>query len=328
VTATGGGHVLWGNETGESALQALLLPQLGVVARSYLALLFVLGFMWLPTLVLAADLVVGTRRFVRELPRRAVPAADADRVLLLTLLGVGSVYLLTRYRTFASARYLLPAYPLLLLLLLPSLHRLGVPPRLRRAFLTTVVGLFALQVVRTADPVSRALWGTFPVGRHDLLRVTSLTNECCGYGRDQLVYNLQFTALDALQSRALERIQPIARRRAVAVSLLANWYLIGPLDRASRRTLVPERGDSLTDVLLPEYLPLRQPTDTTLPDSVWFLALPYIDNRSPLANLGLFYVPGRPDTVRAGDYAMAVWPLVRRPVGLPASTAGIDTGSP
>jgi hypothetical protein len=131
------------------------------------------------------------------------------------------------------------------------------------------------------------------------------------------VYNLQFTAIDALQNRALERIQPVARRRTVSVSWLATWYLIGPMDGASRRTLVPAAGDS-TKMLLPEFLTVTPPGDATLPDSTWFLALPYIDERGPLANLRLYYEPGRPDTVRVGGYAMAVWPFVRRRGGAAA----------
>jgi hypothetical protein len=78
ATAT---RVLWGNESSQSLLQSLLVAQFGVVSRNYFALIFVLGFMWVPTLVLLADAAVGARHIVRERPRRAVPGMDGDRVL-------------------------------------------------------------------------------------------------------------------------------------------------------------------------------------------------------------------------------------------------------
>jgi hypothetical protein len=57
--------------------------------------------------------------------------------------------------------------------------------------------------------------------------------------------------------------------------------------------------------------PERPPT--ALPDSLWFLDLPNIDNRPPLRALAAHYRGGPPDTIRVRGYAMTVWPLVRRP---------------
>lgn len=47
--------------------------------------------------------------------------------------------------------------------------------------------------------------GTFDFGTHKMLKMTSLTGECCGYGRDQLVYNLEFVHLQRTFRKILEK---------------------------------------------------------------------------------------------------------------------------
>jgi hypothetical protein len=305
--------VLWQNEEGGNVLRAILLPHAGPVVRSSLALTFVLGFLWLPSLVLGADLAIGVGRYWRERPPRAASWIDRERAALLLAITAGTIYLSTRYPTYSNARYMLPAYPLLLAMLLPAMQRLRMPAAARRSLLAATVVLLAASVDRTVDPVSRALWETFRVGRHDLLRVTSLTDECCGAGRDQLAYNLQFTAFDGLAQAALARVQPVARGRTLGLSAWADWYVIGPLDGASRRRLAPAARDSVP-IVNPELPPSAQPA---APDSVWYLALPYVDDAAALAALRRTHTAASPDTVRAGGYAMAVWPFVRAPAPPP-----------
>jgi hypothetical protein len=245
--------------------------------------------------------------------------SDPEVLLLLAWLSAATVYLLTRYVTYANARYLLPAYPLMLLLALSSLVRLRVAAQWRVAGLAALVGLLGISAVRTVDPVSRALWGTFRVGEHDLLRVTSLTGECCGDGRDQLTYNLQFTALDDLTRAALASIQPVARHRTLGAAQNGDWYSIGPLDASSRRSMsVPDSIGRAT------YALDQPPARLTPPDSLWYLALPFLDHapvlRAARAPEWGSYEVVRADTVRTDGYAMPVLLLVRR------DRAGARTG--
>jgi hypothetical protein len=296
-------------------LRTLLTLHVGSTVRSYLALLFVLGFLWLLSLPVLVDLAVGGWRFVRRLPRRDLSGGDTEVLLLLSWLAVATVYLLTRYVTYANARYMLPAYPLVLLLALAALLRLGVPGGWRVGGLAAVVALLGVSAVRTVDPVSRALWGTFQVGEHQLLNVTSLTGECCGFGRDQLTYNLQFTAFADLTRAALAAVQPVARLRALGAGQLVDWYVVGPLDAGSERTM--DRGDAGG---LTTYAP-DNPMGRPAPDSLWYLAYPNADHEPVLqAALGPRaggYELVRADTVRAGGYRMPVLLLVRRSVMVP-----------
>src|SRR5215218_5841655 len=112
---------------------------------------------------------------------------------------VAYVWLLSRFVTFSNARYYLPIFPLVLLVAYASAVRLRIPPAARAGGAAALATLLAVSAVRTVDPVSRGLWGTWQMGERSLLSVTSLTGECCGHGRDQLAYNLEFTALATLQ---------------------------------------------------------------------------------------------------------------------------------
>ena len=297
--------VLWQGEAAQSVTASLVNPQMGPTQRSYLALLLILGFLWVPTAFVALDAGVGLMRWRGTRAARAVAGANAALLSFVSLFTVAAVFVLTRYVTFANARYLLPAYVLTLVVFGAALLRLGLAPRWRQTALAAVAALFALSAERTLDPVSRALWGVFPVGRHDFLRVASFTGECCGYGRDQLAYNLQFTAFDPLVQAALDRVRA-SGGGALAMDTLANWNLVGPLDAAGRRTL---RASGREPRVLPAGLLEKQPS---LPARAWFFVVPYLCETNALTATAQHYQVGRPDTVWAGGYAIELRPLARR----------------
>ena len=70
--------------------------------RSYLALLLILGFLWIPSCFLVADALIGVWRFGNGKPRRAVPDTPRLSLQFVTMTTVGIVFVLTRYATFAQ----------------------------------------------------------------------------------------------------------------------------------------------------------------------------------------------------------------------------------
>src|SRR3712207_8880998 len=74
-----------------------------------------------------------------------------------------------------------------------------------------------------------------------MLRVTSITRECCGYGRDQLAYNLEFTALSEAQDALYARIAP-GNQTVLLTHDYANLHTVGPLDAARRRRTLRRAG--------------------------------------------------------------------------------------
>jgi hypothetical protein len=178
--------------------------------------------------------------------------------------------------------------------------------------LATVAVLLAASATRTIDPVSRRLWGTFRFGEHELLRATSMTRECCGYGRDQLVYNLQFTAFAEAQDALYAQLRP-GLATAFVVQDYANLHTIGLLDaRTGRRTL--RRAGVIQPGIVPASMVINLPMQIADGWSAWFVEFPNMWNDEPLAGLRRRFDVGPAVWARTPDgYAMAAYPLRERP---------------
>src|SRR5262249_29824387 len=145
--------------------------------------IWILSFSWILTGIVFIALF---RLLVSSRARIALGSAPTKKtVLFLFLVLVFAAYALTRYETFANPRYFLAIAPLLILNSLVALRVLSAWASVRQAVLAGTFVLLLASNFRTLDPVSRAVWGTFSFGRHAMLRLTSWTGECCGYGRDQ-----------------------------------------------------------------------------------------------------------------------------------------------
>ena len=252
---------------------------------SYAAGIFVIGFMWVVTAFIAADLAWGGVRMARRLPKRAVPSADAGRVAYFTTLTVVLTYLLTSFRTWSNLRYFALLYPLLVILAYVSMLRLGMQWKSRTLSLAAIAALFAVSIYRSWDPVARAVYGTFPIGQGEMYRMSSITREYAGPGRDEIVYNLQFTGYHHVQNALFHVLQP-TDSTAFATSRTARWNIWSQLDAATR-----ERTLSQESVIVPRYWDdvdlLASPKR---PRDVWFLEFSYRPDHDPaLASLKPLY---------------------------------------
>ena len=77
-----------------------------------------------------------------------------------------------------------------------------------------------------------------------MLRMTSITHECCASGRDQLVYSLEFTMIERLMSDALAASAP-GDSTLIVLPDSTNWYAVSLLDRTTNRRSV----DSMKSVV-------------------------------------------------------------------------------
>ena len=239
-------------------LQQFIVPRIDPYFVNYVVMMCVLSFAWVSTAVVGSDAVVAIGRKVRKLTPRPLPGAKRRVVRFIAVLGVVSMWALTRYSSWGNSRYLLPVFALTPLMLYASLVRFGVPKTARRTLLGALAVLLGVSVVRTVDPVSRALYGTWKLGGHSLLRMTRVTGECCAAGRDQLVYNLQYTALADLTSDATAAL--VRDSTTVFFPTRMDWQSLGSLDSASSvRTL--RRTRTFTPPLL-------------YPDTLQFLSVP------------------------------------------------------
>lgn len=301
------GGALWAGTSSVDVAQMLLNAQLGPEARTFLALILVLNFHWVVSAALAADLTVGVRRFLRRLPPRPTPGARSDGLLVVTLFAVVSVYLVTRFPSLVMARYVMPVFPYVFAVGLAALLRLRAPAAARRAVLGVFVLLLAWSARATPDPVSRALWGTYRVGRQELLHVNSFAGTCCGYGLNQAIYNLEFLRFAELMQAALRHVRPVATDRLLVLPGPADWLSVNSLDRTEQRRL---RGP---DLVVPRIVRAQDlGAGLVRPDSAWFIDVAYFLGAAELARVGQLYEVGAPDSLWIDGYGIGVRQLVRR----------------
>jgi hypothetical protein len=144
-----------------------------------------------------------------------------------------------------------------------------------------------------------------------MLEMTSITGECCGRGRDQLVYNLEFTVLGALQQDAFAAVA--ANDSAVlVVPDGTTWYIVGALDKRTHRSTLSR--EDVQQPVVREVSELVQ--GSAHPRAAWFLSLPNGRAEFALRDLGGLYVIGPERRFRRGGYSLSTYPLTLRKSGL------------
>jgi hypothetical protein len=309
--AQSGEAVVWNAGTamiGQSLIRQLLVPRVDRYVATSLAVMFILNFAWIPTLGAAAGLTAVARAIGAERGRRKrIVGSFAGETGFIALVLAGTTFALTRFATYANARYYLVVAPLLSLLLCAALLRVRASPVARRAVLALFALVSVASTVRTIDPVSRRLFGTFPFGDRELLRLTSITHECCARGRDQLGYNLEFTTLEALMDDALAATQA-GDSTLLVVPDSTNWHAIPLLDaRTGRRTL-----DS-TEAIVPLVVVASSASlyASTRPSGV-YLALPNGPAQRGLTQLASAFVIGPERRFTRGPYYLSAYRLTPR----------------
>jgi sialic acid synthase SpsE len=180
-------------------------------------------------------------------------------------------------------------------------------PALRRGILGITASALLASNLRTIDPVSKWAYGTFPVGKHEMLTMTSISGECCARGLDQLVYSLEFTVLQELEQDALASIAA-DDSTVLVVPDSASWYYVGALDATThQRTL---RRDH---IVRPTVIPMQDINrGISRPSSEWFVAFPNGRVERAVRDLAGHYVVGKERTLWRGGYSLSVYPLTMR----------------
>lgn len=274
---------------------------------AYATDIFVLNFAWLMTLFIIVWLFAVIVSALRRRPIPLPPTLNRSGWIFVALTMPVTLFLVTRFPTFNNVRYLLPAFPMLVIIFGVATAALIRKPALRTAVLVIAGCLQLSSMSRTIDPLSRSVFGEFPFGRHALLDMTSLTGECCGRGRDQLVYNLQFTYFDYTQSRMFEVIRP-RDGEIVAIPPLAKWYLQGPLDVRNYSRTLRSQG-----IIRPRFVTLDDfKNGFPLPPVMRYIRYPNLDDRRELRILARSYEVRKQFAVEDDGYRLVALELVRR----------------
>lgn len=306
--STPGTTVVWGEGARLIPIPVMLLGLNGGPAvTTWLGVLLVMSFAWIATLPVALDAAIGLVRFSRRLPRRPTSGVAPNAATATMSFFAASALLLTRVQTAPLPRYMVPAVPVLLAAAGVALVRLRVGSALRRAVLAALAVSTAASVAGPIDPVSRVLWGTFRAGRREHLRVRCSNARCNDHGLDVSVVDPQFASFSSLVQAGLDRTRGDAQSRyPLAMSVEGDWHVVDVLDAAGRRSLNAVGGHTPA-VLHIEKLAIG----AAAPDTVWYLAVPWVRDAGMLAAVSRRYRVARADTVWADGNAMSVLLLVR-----------------
>ena len=168
--------------------------------------IFIINFSWLMTFLVVINffyqIYIHSRRSIEQGPGFQKRHEKTYFVSLIILIA----YFLTRFPFINNPRYMLPILPLLVILFAESLSGLLKKQSLIAWVLRLMLILLFFSSFETVDPVAKKVMGTFKFGSHDILWMTNREDSTCGYGRDQLVYNFQFTQFDFLTEKMLNVI--------------------------------------------------------------------------------------------------------------------------
>ena len=262
-----------------------------------------LGYAWvLGFPLLIAALLVGLRALINR-PQPTLPGLDPRNLhIVLTVFALAFV-LLTRFPTFNNVRYFGALYPLLVLGAGWALCALELRLEARRLLLALALVLCFSFNFRSHDPLSKALFGSFPFGEHAMLRMAS-PDPCCGYGRDQLAYNLEFTQLHYLQNELYELLRPTPDTLLVGADMV-DFNFAGRIDAHSfERTLRTDDSYALRIVDASRVVGMKP-----LPQRLHFIVFPNFDNTHAYRLLAARYRQVAERTVERGGYALRVHTL-------------------
>ena len=285
------------------------------ILRSYAAIIFVLGFAWIPTTVILVDVAVGAARAMGKAGDRGVPGVDVKLAGYLAALTATLVYLLTVYRTWSFPRYFVVLAPLLLLAGFVSLVRLGTGPRVRR-FALAATGAVLLSANHASwDPVSRRLFGTLSLGESSAYDVSSIAHDFRVTDADHLCYNLQFTGFHWALNAMYAAIKPTART-TIVFPRFNRWGLWAPLDARTFERVAPRAG-----TMMPDYadeamiaaLRERQPLE------LWLVEQPNDGDTLAVQKLHHDYADADSARYTASGLTVTARHLVRRDVPVLAS---------
>jgi len=264
----------------ESLFQMNLLNK---VFQSYFHLLFTLNFNWIFTLLIIIFSIKILTFFIFNKKIKKIKL-DYKKFFVILFTFIFSLHVFFSFKTFSNSRYFLPLLPLFLVLSFFSLISLIKSKKIIRLVLTIFLILVAVCNFRTIDPLAKKIYKTFMFGSHPILKMTSLTGERAGYGRDQLVYNLEFTNFHYIQNAIYKEIRPINGIFIVSHAQ-AKFFFEGILNR-----ITFQRTTQTTNSFQPKYTTVNYVLKLTKkPKELYFIDYPNFDNQEGLSILKKYY---------------------------------------
>ena len=291
----------------EGVLKMLKFYLVDPVMAAQLASLLALNFNWILTGIIAAGLAMLAVNRIKGGVKPEAGLGFYDRIYFY-LLFILFVYFLTRIPMWNNPRYMLPVFPVLVILFADSLAIVFRRQAAVTVVLAAVLTLMTISSFRTVDPVSKVIMGTFRFGSHKMLNMAGFEGGTAYYGRDQLVYNFEFTEIHYLTEKIYETV---GTDKIFVVAPDATWSnaLSSVNEKTGKRMIY---GEGLTGIRLAFSDVLIK--GRRFPEEIYFIAYPYMEEANKEQQALLSYVYDTKEVVRVedGGYAVEVYHYVKK----------------
>ncbi len=303
-----------GHSWTEGIMKMLRFYLLDKVMLAQLISLFVINFNWLISAIILINIaVMGVTYFVKSLthaPRIRTVFNNGYEGVYFYILFIAIVYFLTRIPFVNNPRYMLPALPILIILFGGSLVRVLRKQSLITIMLTVLLTLLTVSSFRTIDPVSKKIMGTFKFGSHELLHMSRYDPPVHGYGRDQLVYNFEFTQNHYITEKIFRKV---GWARTFVIATGVTWLPdFGAFNtRTGHRAIYGDGVRSLLFLVSDEIT-----SNEKVPQEFYYISYPYYDNYNINAEernkISLTYDLKETITVENDGYSIDVYRYVKK----------------
>lgn len=291
----------------EGIIKMLKFYTVDPVIAAQLVSLLVLNFNWILTGIIAAGLIILGVNRLKGKGRIEAGLGFYDR-LYFYLLFVLFVYFLTRIPMWNNPRYMLPVLPVLVILFADSLPIVFRRQTVITGVLAAVLILLGVSSLRTIDPVSKRIMGTFNFGSHEILDMASFGDSRGYHGRDQLVYNFEFTEIHYLTEKIYETI---GTDKLFVVASHATWSnALSSINEKTGKRMIYGEGITSTQLAFADALIKRR----RFPEEIYFIAFPQMEGTNEEQQAELSYVYDTEEVIKVEDngYTVDVYHYVKK----------------
>ena len=242
--------------------------------------IFILNFQWIATLFIIAFAIHFL--FMKQNKKQSSLTKRNVYLLFMIFQFLLLLFVLFKYQTFTNPRYIIPSIFFTTFFFYYSVMRLFVKyHKIRISILIIMIILFTIQNFTSTDPISKLLYGSFKFGNNSLYKMTSITKEGMGLGgRDQLVYNAQYTIINSLVNKLYLRLNALGNDFLIVHNKDGNFFLFTKYDIDTK-----ERTPRNENYIIPNVCTISDInliiSNGEIPDNsrIYYVNLPWITDK-------------------------------------------------
>lgn len=240
--------------------------------------IFVMNFHWILTIFIIAYFV----KYITSKKENQTKVKSEKQIymLLMILVFISLLLVFFKYKTFTNPRYIIPSLFFTIFFFYFALKKFFKKyPKVRILIFCLVFILFIFQNFYSIDPLSKSIYGTFKIGERKLHKMVSITGEGMGIaGRDQLVYNTQFTVISDLINKVYFELSKESEDFIIVYNEKGNWFLFTQYDKNTKKRNFRKENAIIPNAISIEDLVSNKTEKTGSFKNLFYVNLPWIEN--------------------------------------------------